>query len=191
MTGTIVGYARVSTAKQNEKTQVHSLEQNGATRLFIDKASGKSRDKRPELERALDWVRDGDVLMVTRLDRLARSVLDLHEIAKELERKEVGLRVIEQSIDTTTPQGRLMFTMLGAIAEFETALRAERQEEGIALAKAEGRFNGRPVEIDHEAVKKAQEEGKKPTQIAEELGIARSSVYRVLAKIKESEASQP
>ena len=180
MTGTVVGYARVSSVGQNEEAQVGILKGNGATKLFIDKASGTSRDKRPKLAEALEWVREGDILMVTRLDRLARSVKDLHDIASELERKDVGLKVTEQSIDTTSPQGRLMFTMLGAIAAFETDLREERQKEGIALAKAEGRFNGRPVTIDHKAVRKARDEGMKPAQIAKEFGIARSSVYRAL-----------
>jgi DNA invertase Pin-like site-specific DNA recombinase len=152
----------------------------GADELFIDKASGTNRDRRPKLADAIRFARKGDALMVTRLDRLARSVLDLHTIARELEAKGADLIVTEQSIDTTTPTGRLMFNMLGSIAEFETDLRRERQLEGIAKAKADGKYRGRPASIDAKGIIAAHRAGDKPQYIAKRFNVARSSVYRVL-----------
>ncbi|RKE86257.1 recombinase family protein [Rhizobium sp. AG855] len=174
-----IGYARVSSTGQNEAAQVDILSRHGADELFIDKASGTSREGRDKLAEALRFARKGDTLMVTRLDRLARSVTDLHAITQELQGKGVDLVVTEQHIDTSTPTGRLMFTMLGAIAEFETDLRKERQLEGIAKAKEEGRYKGRPVTVDANAVREAIAAGKKPTTIAKELKVARSTVYRL------------
>lgn len=177
-----LGYARVSSTGQNEAAQVDLLNRHGAEQLFVDKASGKSRDGRPKLAEALRFARQGDVLMVTRLDRLARSVIDLHAIGKELDAKGVDLIVTEQSIDTTTPHGRLMFNMLAAIAEFETDLRKERQLEGIAKAKLEGRFKGRPVSIDADGIRAAVSAGDKPTVVAKRFNVARSTVYRVISE---------
>lgn len=173
-----IGYARVSSTGQNEAAQVDLLSRHGAEELFIDKASGKTREGRPELAEAIRFARKGDVLMVTRLDRLARSVIDLHSIAQELEAKGVDLIVTEQSIDTTTPHGRLMFNMLAAIAEFETDLRRERQLEGIAKAKEEGRYKGRPVTVDAEAIRAALAAGDRPMAIAKRFNVARSTVYK-------------
>jgi DNA invertase Pin-like site-specific DNA recombinase len=175
-----IGYARVSSTGQNEAAQVDILQRHGAEELFIEKVSGTSRSGRVKLEEAIRFARNGDVLMVTRLDRLARSVADLHGIAKELEGKGVDLIATEQNIDTTTPHGRLMFNMLGAIAEFETDLRRERQLEGIAKAKAENRYKGRPASIDAEAILAAHRAGDKPQHIAKRFNVARSSVYRVI-----------
>lgn len=179
-----IGYARVSSTGQNEAAQVAILLANGVEELFVDKASGTSREGRPKLDEALRYVRKGDALVVTRLDRLGRSVVDLHSIAAELSGKGVDLIATEQSIDTTTPQGRLMFNMLGAIAEFETDLRRERQLEGIEKAKADGRYTGRPVTIDVEGILAAHRAGDRPQHIAKRFNIARSSVYRVLAEAK-------
>ena len=176
----IVGYARVSSTDQNETAQMELLLAKGAEKLFVDKASGTSRDGRPQLAEAIRFTRTGDALMVTRLDRLARSVIDLKVISSELEAKGVDLIVTEQAIDTTTPTGRLMFNMLGAIAEFETDLRRERQLEGIAKAKADGRYKGRPISIDTEGILAAHRAGDKPQHIAKRFNIARSSVYRVI-----------
>lgn len=181
-----IGYARVSSTGQNETAQVELLKRQGAEEMFIEKASGTTRAGRPKLEEAIRFARSGDALMVTRLDRLARSVPDLHAIAAELQAKGVDLIVTEQSIDTTTPQGRLMFTMLGAIAAFENDLRRDRQAEGIAKAKAEGRFKGRPATIDADAVLAAHQAGDKPAEIARRFNVARSSVYRVIG-----DAQQP
>lgn len=177
-----IGYARVSSTGQNEAAQVALLKSRGAEELFVDKASGTSRDGRPKLAEAIRFARAGDALLVTRLDRLARSVPDLHAIAQELQDKQVDLIVTEQSIDTTTPQGRLMFTLLGAIAAFENDLRRDRQAEGIAKAKAEGRYQGRPASIDAEGIIEAHKAGDKPAAIARRFNVARSSVYRVLAE---------
>lgn len=177
-----IAYARVSSTGQNEAAQVDILNRHGAEEIFIEKASGTSRDGRPKLAEAIKFARKGDVLMVTRLDRLARSVSDLHAIAKELQAKDVDLVVTEQNIDTTTPTGRLMFNMLGAIAEFETDLRKERQLEGIAKAKAEGRYKGRPVTVDGDAIRAALAAGDKPSVVAKRFNVARSTVYRVMAE---------
>lgn len=176
-----IGYARVSSAGQNETAQVDLLTSHGAEEIFTDKASGTSRDGRPKLAEAIRYARKGDVLMVTRLDRLARSVPDLHAITRELQAKGVDLIVTEQHIDTTTPTGRLMFNMLGAIAEFETDLRKERQLEGIAKAKQEGRYKGRPVTVDGEAIRAALAAGDKPMAVAKRFNVARSTVYRMMA----------
>lgn len=177
-----IGYARVSSSGQNEAAQVDILNKQGIEELFVDKASGTSRDRRPALANAVKFARKGDAVVVTRLDRLARSVLDLHSIAKEIQAKGVDLIVTEQSINTTTSTGRLMFNMLGAIAEFETDLRRERQLEGIAKAKAEGRYKGRPVTVDGEAILKALASGMKPAAVARLFNVARSTVYRVAAQ---------
>ena len=177
-----IGYARVSSIGQNEAAQVDILKANGTEELFTDKASGTTREGRPKLEEAIRFARAGDVLVVTRLDRLARSVVDLHSISEELKSKGVELIVTEQSIDTTTPTGRLMFNMLAAIAEFETDLRRERQLEGIAKAKQEGRYKGRPVTVDADAIRAALAGGEPPTAIAKRLKVARSTVYRVTSQ---------
>ncbi len=177
-----IGYARVSSTGQNEAAQVDILNRHGVEELFVDKASGTSRDGRPALANAIKFARRGDTIVVTRLDRLARSVLDLHTIARELQSKSVDLVVTEQNIDTTTPTGRLMFNMLGAIAEFETDLRRERQLEGITKAKAEGRYLGRPVTVEGEAIVAALAAGEKPAAVARRFKVARSTVYRVAAQ---------
>lgn len=175
----IIGYARVSSTGQNEAAQVEILKGKGAEKVFVDKASGTTREGREKLAQAIEWARAGDVLMVTRLDRLARSVIDLHAIAEELKAKSVDLIVTEQNLDTTTPNGRLMFNVLGSIAEFENDLRKERQAEGIAKAKADGRYKGRPAKIDADAIKAALDAGDRPSEVARRFNVARSSVYRL------------
>ncbi|PWE56352.1 resolvase [Metarhizobium album] len=177
-----IGYARVSSTGQNETAQVDILTRNGAEQVFIDKASGTSRDGRPKLAEAIRYARKGDALVITRLDRLARSVPDLHAIAQELQAKGVDLIVTEQKIDTSTSMGRLMFNMLGAIAEFETDLRKERQLDGIAKAKDEGRYKGRPVTVDGDAIRAAIAAGDKPMAVAKRFNVARSTVYRMKAE---------
>ena len=181
-----IGYARVSSTGQNETAQVDLLTRHGTDEIFTDKASGTSRDGRPKLAEAIRYARKGDVLMVTRLDRLARSVPDLHAISQELQAKGVDLIATEQNIDTTTPTGRLMFNMLGAIAEFETDLRKERQLEGIAKAKLEGRYKGRPVTVDGDAIRAALAAGDKPMAVAKRFNVARSTVYRMMADAMEN-----
>jgi DNA invertase Pin-like site-specific DNA recombinase len=152
--------------------------------LYLEKASGTKTAGRAVFEDMLNrGIRKADTVVVTRLDRLARSTRDLHNIAHLLQEKGVGLRVLEQNIDTTTPEGRLFFSVLSAISAFETEIRKSRQREGIdaALAKgAESPFKGRPATINGEDVKQLHHEGMSPTAIGKHLGIARSSVYRYL-----------
>ncbi|WP_340271393.1 recombinase family protein [Sulfitobacter pontiacus] len=185
--GELIGYARVSSKGQNIEPQIEALVRAGVSleHLYQEKASGTKREGRVELEALLSrGVRRGDKLVITRLDRLARSMRDLQNIAHLLKEKEVDLVVTEQSIDTSTAEGRLFFNMLGSIAEFETELRKARQREGIDAALARGvnsPFKGRPATIDSSQVKRMKAEGKTPSAIAKELGIARSSVYRNLS----------
>ena len=180
--GEIVGYARVSSVHQNLDVQLEALENAGCDRIYREKVSGTSRSKREELAKVLDYVREGDTLCVTKLDRLARSLPDLINIGAQLEEKGVALKVLDQPVDTQTPAGRLFFSMLGAFAQFETEIRRERQSDGIAAAKARpvSPYQGRPASIDVAAVKKMQADGFGATAIANEMGISRQSVYRLL-----------
>lgn len=189
--GELIGYARVSSRGQNIGPQIDALTRAGvaAEHLYQENASGTKRVGRVELEALLNrGIRRGDKLVITRLDRLARSMRDLQNIAHTLKEKEVDLVVTEQAIDTSTPEGRLFFNMLGSIAEFETELRKARQREGIDAAKAKGAespFKGRPATIDAEHVRTMRESGMKPSAISRELGIARSSVYRCLRQVND------
>lgn len=175
----VVGYARVSSVGQSLVVQREQLAGAGCERVFEEKRSGTSTEGRDQLAEALDWVRDGDVLVVCRLDRLARSIVDLRKIIDRLTAKGVGFRCLQQPIDTTTTEGRLMLNILAAFAEFETDIRKERQIEGINKAKAEGRYRGRPASIDAAAVAQLEAEGMGASAIAKHLGIGRASVYRV------------
>ena len=178
---TIYGYARVSTADQDLTIQEEALKASGCEMIRSEKVSGTSTDGRDELKTLLEFVREGDELVVTRVDRLARSVFDLQKIVRDLKSKGVALRATEQPIDTTTPEGKCFLDMLGVFAEFETSLRKERQMEGISKAKAEGKFKGRPVSIDKNQILELKASGMTPTQIAKEMGISRVSVYRGLS----------
>jgi DNA invertase Pin-like site-specific DNA recombinase len=144
-----------------------------------EKISGTSRKGRTELETLLAFLREGDTLVVTRIDRLARSVKDLQDIVYDLRAKGVALKATEQPIDTGTPAGKAFLDMLGVFAEFETASRCERQMEGIAKAKAKGIYKGRKPDLPRDAIRAARAEGMKPSAIAAQFGVARSSVYRV------------
>lgn len=147
------------------------------------KASGTRRDGRTELQVLLDFLRPGDALLVTRIDRLARSMKDLQDIVHELKEKGVALRATEQPIDTGSAAGKAFLDMLGVFAEFETNLRRERQMEGIAAAKARGVYKGRKPKVDPAAVLQLRDEEKRgPAAIARRLGIGRASVYRALGK---------
>ena len=177
-----VGYARVSTKDQRLEVQLEKL--NDCDKIYEEKLSGTD-DKRPKLQECLDYVREGDTLVVTRLDRLARSTLHLCEIAKLLERKGVSLIVIDQSIDTSTSSGRLLFNMLGAIAQFETEIRAERQAEGIRKALSKGVKFGRKslLKADQvEALKRKRQEGVTISALMREFGLGKVSVYNYLKK---------
>ncbi|AZQ66888.1 recombinase family protein [Silicimonas algicola] len=183
--GELIGYARVSTTGQSLDVQESALTRAGCKKLFAEKRSGTKRKGREELERMLDYVREGDTLVCTRLDRLARSTRDLLNIGATLKEKGVALKVLEQDVDTNTPAGELFFTILAAIGQFETQLRAERQREGIVAALAKGPdspFKGRPPSIKRSAVLKAVEEAGSKLGAAKALGISRDSVYRLLAQ---------
>ncbi|MDP9414273.1 MAG: recombinase family protein [Pseudomonadota bacterium] len=162
--------------------QHEALTAVGCDKVFSEKRSGRSAAGREVLCEALEFVRNGDTLLVTRLDRLARSTQDLHNLLARLEGKGVGFRCLAQSgVDTTTSTGKLTLAMLGAVAQFEADVRAERQREGIERAKAEGRYRGRSKAIDYAKVKKLHRQGSTPTEIADLLKIGRTSVYRALA----------
>lgn len=177
----LVGYARVSSAGQSLEVQVDQLRAAGCEMLFKEKRTGTTTEGRAELERALDYVRDGDVFVVTRLDRLARSVGDLSALMSRLREKRVGFRALQQGdFDTTTATGKVVLNILGAFAEFETDLRRERQMEGIAKAKAAGVYKGRKPTVDDDEVRRLHQEGIGPAEIARRLGIGRSSVYRAI-----------
>jgi DNA invertase Pin-like site-specific DNA recombinase len=174
------GYARVSSTGQSLEVQEEQLRAAGCEQLFSEKRSGASTEGREQLQAALDWVRKGDVLVVTRLDRLARSIVDLRRVIDRLTAKGVGFRCLQQSaIDTTSSEGRLMLNILASFAEFELEIRRERQADGIAKAKAEGRYKGRPPAIDRATIAALEAEGLGATAIAKRLGIGRASVYRL------------
>lgn len=177
----IVGYARVSSNSQNLDLQLEQLADAGCEKVFSEKVTGTSRNDRRALEECLDWLREGDTLVVTRLDRLARSGRDLHDILAQLSAKQVGFRCVQQgAVDTTTSMGKLILGILGAVAEFETDIRKERQREGIERAKAAGAYKGRKPTVDVEQVRSLRDQGVGATDIATKLGIARASVYRAL-----------
>lgn len=173
------GYARVSTLGQDLDLQVATLTAAGCTIIRQEKKSGSSMDGRTELQIILDFAQRGDVVVVTRIDRLARSMRDLQNIVHELAAKGVALRATEQPIDTSTAAGKAFLDMLGVFAEFETNLRRERQAEGVAAAKAKDVYKGRQPSVDRDAVLYMLATGDRPTDIARKLGINRSTVYRI------------
>ena len=178
----LVGYGRVSSSGQSLDIQLEALKAAGCEKVFAEKVSGRSTQDRDQLAAALDFVREGDTLIVTRLDRLARSVGDLHRIIEKLTDKGVQFRCLNQSgVDTDSSTGKLMMSILGAVAQFESDIRRERQLEGIAKAKAAGKYRGRPHTIDPDRVKELRASGMGPAQIAREMNIGRASVYRMLA----------
>ncbi|MBX7482961.1 recombinase family protein [Qipengyuania qiaonensis] len=184
-----VGYARVSSVGQSLDLQEDALTQAGCSKIFKEKKSGRRAADREELNAALDYVREGDTLVVTRLDRLARSVIDLHKLVETLTAKGVGFRVLQQSgIDTTSSTGKLTLGILAAVAEFEADIRAERQRDGIAAAKAKGVYRGRKPSVDPAEVKRLLAEGTRPVDVAKQLGCARSTVYRLAAEENEGTA---
>ena len=177
----IVGYARVSSSSQNLDLQLEQLADAGCEKVFAEKVTGTSRNDRQALAECLEWIREGDTLVVTRLDRLARSGRDLHDIIAQLSAKQVGFRCVQQgAVDTTTSMGKLILGILGAVAEFETDIRRERQREGIERAKAAGVYKGRKPSVDVEQVRSLRHQGLGATDIATKLGIARANVYRAL-----------
>jgi len=178
---TLYGYARVSTVDQDLAVQEAALRAAGCRVVRAEKRSGAAREGRAELRLLLDFLRAGDALVVTRVDRLARSLRDLQDIVHELRAKGVALRCTEQPVDTGTAAGKAFLDMLGVFAEFETALRRERQAEGIAAARARGVYKGRRPRIDPAEVRRLRDgEGLGASAVARRLGIGRASVYRLL-----------
>ena len=176
----VVGYARVSSVGQSLDVQLDKLKD--CDKIFKEKRTGTS-NKRPRLKACLEYVREGDTLVVTRLDRLARSTLHLCQLAEELQEKQVNLKVIDQSIDTGDATGRLLFNMLGAIAQFETEIRAERQMDGIRNAKARGVHLGRRKHLTEEEQVELQlkrQDGVPIKTLMQKYNLSKASVYRYL-----------
>ncbi|WNI31332.1 recombinase family protein [Streptomyces sp. ITFR-6] len=188
-TGHLIGYARVSTDDQEAQLQHDALIDAECARIFTDKASGKNTD-RPELAAVLDYVRPGDTLCVWKLDRFARSLIDLVNMVDALAARGVGFRVLTgtlASIDPNTPDGRLMLQVVGAMAEFERNLIKDRTRAGLDAARAQGRTGGRPVVMDADklaAAKARRAKGESATAVAKALGVSRATLYRALKESK-------
>lgn len=181
----LVGYARTSTLDQTAglAAQERDLHQAGCEKVFVEQVSSVDVTARQKLTEALEFIREGDNLIVTKLDRLARSVAHLHELLSMIQAKGAALKILDMGIDTSTPTGKLMLNIMCGVAEFERSIMLERQREGIAKAKAQGKYKGRkPTAMSQaEKVKQLHGEGMKPAKIVERLGISRASVYRCLS----------
>ncbi|MFE2926029.1 recombinase family protein [Streptomyces goshikiensis] len=188
-TGHLIGYARVSTDDQEAQLQHDALTAAGCARIFTDKASGKNTE-RPELTAVLDYVRPGDTLCVWKLDRFARSLIDLVNMVDALAARGVGFKVLTgalASIDPNTPDGRLMLQVVGAMAEFERSLIKDRTRAGLDAARAQGRVGGRPAVMDADklaAAKARRAQGESVTAIAKALKVSRATLYRALDESK-------
>jgi DNA invertase Pin-like site-specific DNA recombinase len=176
-----IGYCRISTSEQNLELQIQALKEAGCEKIFEEVASG-AKDDRPKLKEAIEYARKGDVIVVWKLDRLSRSVKHLIETVNDLEKKEIGFRCVTQQLDTTSPTGKLIFHVFGAISEFERALIRERTAAGLKVARARGRLGGRPKVLDQEKITIAQslyDDGKTTVEkICKTLGISRATFYR-------------
>ena len=181
-----VGYSRTSSLQQvgGLEVQVQTLQDFGCEKIFSEQVSGTSTIGRDKLRECLDFVREGDELVITRVDRIARSVLDLQLIVKELTEKGVNITATEQPISTKDATSKCFLDMLGVFAELETNLRKERQMEGIKLAKEKGVYKGGKSRIDVERIKTLKKEGLGASAIAKQMGIHRDSVYRLLKESK-------
>ena len=192
----LVGYARVSTQDQKPELQLDALRAAGCERVFEEKASGAQRD-RPQLQAAIDYMREGDTLVVWKLDRLARSLKQLIETVEALEARKIGFRSITEAIDTTTSGGRLVFHIFAALAEFERSIIRERTMAGLASARARGRLGGRPPALSAEDIAHARALLSDPDitveQVAKRLGVVPSTLYRHLpggrSAVKEGQSS--
>lgn len=177
-----IGYARVSTLEQNLDRQIDQLKAEGCERIFCDKMSGKIKD-RPELVRMMDMLRAGDVVVVSELSRLSRSLRDLRDTVDRLHELQVDLRSLKEPwADTTTPQGKLMFTIFGGISEFERDLIAQRSKEGVAAARSRGRFGGRPKKSDEDIrmAKTLYEAKYSLDEIFKRTGVSKSTLYKYM-----------
>lgn len=184
----LIGYARTSTQDQKYslEAQVEELKAAGCERLYQEEVSSVD-SKREELKDALDYIREGDVLVVKKLDRLARSVADTVKIQEQLAAKNAGLKILDLKIDTTTPEGRLSFNLFASIAQFEREVMLERQKVGIAKAKADGKYKGRKptaTEVKNKILEKAHTTKLTRQQIADEVGCGIATVYRILKDSK-------
>ncbi len=181
----LVGYVRVSTLEQIDSLQVDALKQGGCERIFRDKASG-AKTERPGLQEAVDFLREGDSLVVWRLDRLGRSLKHLIETVAILEERGIGFRSLQEAIDTTTSGGRLIFHIFGALAEFERNLIRERTLAGLRAARARGRVGGRPKKLDEKKTELAyrlyDEKKHTITEICQMLGISKPTLYAYLSR---------
>ena len=189
----LVGYARVSTQDQKPELQLDALKAAGCEKVFVEKASGAQRD-RPELKAALDYMRDGDTLVVWKLDRLARSMKQLIETVEELEEVGVGFRSLTEAIDTTTAGGKLVFHVFGALAEFERSIIRERTRAGLDAARARGRKGGRPPKLKDSDLKAARamlaDKSITVEEVAKHLRVSPATLYRHLpaARAQSAEA---
>ncbi|MDD2732337.1 MAG: recombinase family protein [Desulfuromonadaceae bacterium] len=176
-----IGYARVSTEGQELTAQLEQLQSQGIDKIYKEKASGVKQD-RPQLAAMIDYVREGDTVVVCKLDRIARSTKHLLEIVEALEAKKVAFKVLNINLDTSTPTGKLMLSMLAAIGQFEREMMLERQREGIRIAKDAGAYKGRkPTAMEQSAkVMDLIGLGKTKQAVADEIGIGVASVYRIM-----------
>ena len=185
------GYARVSTLDQSTSVQREALSKANCDRIYEESASGTTRYGREELQRVLEVLREGDTLVITRIDRLARSMKDLQDIVYDLKQRRVYLEATEQPIDTSTAAGKAFLDMLGVFAEFETNLRKERQLEGIAKAKIKGVYKGgAPLSLEKkETVCRLYRQGMKPAQIVRESAVGKTSVFKIIKELKAVEVN--
>ncbi len=179
----LIGYARVSTQDQDPEMQVDALRHAGCEKIFVERASGAKRD-RPELKAAIDYAREQDTIVVWKLDRLARSLKQLIETVEGLEQSGVGFKSLTETIDTTTPSGRLVFTIFAGLAEFERSIIRERTIAGLESARSRGRVGGRPRSVSDEDIAAAKALLKDPDitvkKIAERIGCSEATLYRYL-----------
>lgn len=175
------GYARCSSLSQSTDIQVEALTKAGCTVIRSEKKSGRSTEGRTELATILDFLQEGDVLCVHKLDRLGRNTRDVLNLVHELNERGCSLQVLEPAIDTSGPMGTMMLTVLGMVSEMELGFIKERQRAGIEKAKANGVYKGRPMSLDHDKIKQLKAEGMGATAIARELGCSRGSIYKVLS----------
>ena len=184
----LVGYARTSTVEQiaGLESQITELETMGCLRVFNEQVSSVA--EREQLNNALDYLREGDTLVVTKLDRLARSMADLMKITKQLKENNIELRILDMNLDTSTPQGTLMLNVFGSVAQFEREIMLERQREGIAKAKQEGKYKGRKPISDTviSEVKNRIAQGEKQQKVCMDMGIGKTKFYEIKKQIEEA-----
>ncbi len=187
MTSMSVGYARVSSQDQNPELQQDELQKAGCEEIFWEKVSSR-KESRPALERALRHCREGDVLVVWKLDRLGRSLKDLIQVVNSLQERGVGFRSLRESIDTTTPSGKLVFHIFGSLAEFEREVIRERTMAGLSAARARGRKGGRKPKLDERKIEMARKMLADPDttvgEVAEAFGVSTDTIYRRVGVVR-------